>query len=93
MPLLQEPVWDTAGVFLPELLLSDSSETSQVLRLHLEPASVLTPPSDPFTSSPVHAWWTAVEAERFSASVTGWRRTQTEGATFEHCRKCSVQTF
>lgn len=76
MPLLQEPVWDTEGVFLPEPPLSDSSEMSEGFRrLHLDPGSILTPLSDPpsglFTSSPDQDWCTAVEAECFSASVTG----------------------
>lgn len=82
MPLLQEPVWDTEGVFLPEPPLSDSSDMSEGFRrLHLDPGSILTPLSDPpsglFTSSPDQAWCTAVEAECFSASVTGWKHTHT----------------
>lgn len=76
MPLLQEPVLVTEGVFLPEPPLSDSSEMSEGFRrLHLEPGSILTPLSDPqsglFTSSPDQAWFSTVEAECFSASVTG----------------------
>lgn len=81
MPLLQEPVWDTEGVFLPEPPLSDSSEMSEGFRrLHLEPASILTPlserPSDLLTSSPDQVWCAGVEAECFSASVTGWEDIQ-----------------
>lgn len=81
MPLLQEPVWDTEGVFLPEPPLSDSSEMSEGFRrLHLEPVSILTPlserPSDLLTSSPDQVWCAGVEAECFSASVTGWEDIQ-----------------
>lgn len=81
MPLLQEPVWDMEGVFLPEPPLSDSSEMSEGFRrLHLEPASILTPlserPSDLLTSSPDQVWCAGVEAECFSASVTGWEDIQ-----------------
>lgn len=87
MPLLQEPVCDTEGVFLPEPPLSDSSEMSEGFRrLHLEPGSILTPLSDPpsglFTSSPDQAWCNAVEAECFSASVTGWEHTHTHTHRF-----------
>lgn len=80
MPRLQEPVCDTAGIFLPELLLSDSSDRSEGFRrLQLEADSILTPVSDPLsnllTSSPDQAWCPAEEAECFSASVTGWENT------------------
>lgn len=79
MPRLHEEEDEEEGVFLPETPLSDSSETSEGFRrLHFDPTSVLTPPSDPrsdfLTSSPDHVvgWCNAVvEAERFSASVTG----------------------
>lgn len=76
MPRLQEPVCDTVVIFLPELPLSDSSDTSEgFLRVQLEADSILTPLSDPqsalLTSSPDQAWCPAVEAECFSASVTG----------------------
>lgn len=93
MPLLQEPVCDTEGVFLPEPPLSDSSDTSEGFRrLHLEAGSILTPLSDPpsnlFTSSPGQVWCIAVEAECFSASVTGWEHTyiQFVRKLFKHIR-------
>lgn len=75
-PLLQDPVWDTEAVFLPDPPLSDSSDMSEGFRrLHLEPVSILTllsdPPSGLFTSSPDQAWCTAVDTDCFSASVTG----------------------
>lgn len=59
MPRLQEEEEEEEGVFLPETPLSDSSETSEGFRrLHFDPASILTPPSEPrsdlLTSSPDH---------------------------------------
>lgn len=80
MPRLQEPVCDAAGIFLPEPPLSDSSDRSEGFRrLQLEADSIRSPASGPpsalFTSSPDQAWGPAVEAERFSASVTGWENT------------------
>lgn len=64
MPRLQEPVWETAAVLRPELLLSDSSEMSEGLRRHLEPGSLRTPLSEPPSDRSA--------AECFSASVWGW---------------------
>lgn len=95
MPRLQEPVWDAEGVFLPEPPLSDSSEMSEGFRrLYLEPDSILALPSEPplglFTSSPDQAWCTAAEAERFSASVTGWRTHGPPSGQVHYCRRTLV---
>ena len=84
MPFLQDPVCVIEGVFLCEATLSDSSDKSEGFRrVHLEPWSILlTPlsdnPSNLLTSSPDQAGLGLVEAECFSASVTGWGHTEDE---------------
>lgn len=78
MPPFQDPACVIEGVFRPEPTLSDSSDTSKGFRrAHLEPWSILLTslsdtPSDLLTSSPDQAGFRVVEAECFSASVTGW---------------------
>ena len=97
MPRLQEPVCDGGGgadavdgVFLAEPPLSDSSDMSEGWRrLHLVPCSTRTPlsepPSDRRTSSPDHAGCrTTPDAERFSASVTGYTHTRMRTHTHAH---------
>lgn len=72
MPRRQEPVWEITVFFLPEVLLSDSSDTSEGFRLHLDPGSIFMPLSDPpsdfLTSSPDHKEFRSTW-ECFSASV------------------------
>lgn len=72
MPRLQEPVCEITVFFLPEVLLSDSSDTSEGFRLHLDPGSIFMPLSDPpsdfLTSSLDHKEFRSTW-ECFSASV------------------------
>lgn len=72
MPRRHEPVWEMTGFLLPDVLLSDSSDTSEGFRLHLEPGSIFMPLSDPpsdfLTSSPDHREFLST-CECFSASV------------------------
>lgn len=74
MPLRHEPVCERTGFFLPDTLLSDSSDMSEGFRLHLEPGSIFTPlsepPSDFLMSSPDHREFLST-CECFSASVCG----------------------
>lgn len=74
MPRRHEPVWEMTGFFLPDVLLSDSSDMSEGFRRHLEPGSILTPLSDPpsdfLTSSPDQRELLST-CECFSASVCG----------------------
>lgn len=74
MPRRHEPVWEMTGFFLPDVLLSDSSDTSEGFRLHLDPGSIFMPlsepPSDFLTSSPDHREPLST-CECFSASVCG----------------------
>lgn len=78
MPLRQEPVCEMAGILRPEPPLSDSSETSEGFRRHLEPASIFTPLSEPPSERRTSSLERAEEecvwrstAECFSASVWG----------------------
>lgn len=72
MPRRQEPVCEITVFFLPEVLLSDSSDTSEGFRLHLDPGSIFMPLSDPpsdfLTSSLDHKEFRSTW-ECFSASV------------------------
>lgn len=74
MPRRHEPVCEMTGFFLPDTLLSDSSDMSEGFRLHLEPGSIFTPlsepPSDFLMSSPDHREFLSTW-ECFSASVCG----------------------
>lgn len=74
MPRRHEPVWEMTGFFLPDVLLSDSSDTSEGFRLHFEPGSIFMPLSDPpsdfLTSSPDQREFLST-CECFSASVCG----------------------
>ena len=74
MPRRQEPVWEMTGFFLPDVLLSDSSDTSEGFRLHLEPGSIFMPLSDPpsdFLTSSLDQRELLSTCECFSASVCG----------------------
>ncbi|KAL0629196.1 hypothetical protein AAY473_002520 [Plecturocebus cupreus] len=57
------------GFFLPDVLLSDSSDTSEGFRLHLEPGSIFMPlsepPSDFLTSSPDHREFLSTSQQYF----------------------------
>lgn len=72
MPRRQEPVCEITVFFLPEVLLSDSSDTSEGFLLHLDPGSIFMPLSDPpsdfLTSSLDHKEFRSTW-ECFSASV------------------------
>ena len=72
MPRRHEPVCEMTGFFLPDVLLSDSSDTSDGFRLHFDPGSIFMPlsepPSDFLTSSLDHRELLST-CECFSASV------------------------
>lgn len=83
IPLRQDPVCEMTVFFLPDVLLSDSSERSEGFFLHLQPDSIFTPlsepPSDFFRSSPDHSGLRSM-CRCFSASVCR----EDEGTRFRH---------